>query len=421
MTKICPRPGCAAAGAPQPAENFNKHAGRRDGLSQYCRACDSTRGRSLRERYKVPGAATEPNVPPAPPIEHIQETRYKNEIARLRSQLQEAERLALSSDRLREVIGSLGSPNINPSPEWLRGASRQRGTHGTGVLFLSDVHFDEVVQPTQIGGSNTYNRQIAIESLRNTFRTAVVLLKGYMAIPKYDGFVCPLGGDLLSGNIHEELAETNEAPIQQSMLALEETMIEGLGSLADEFGKVHVPCVVGNHGRLHRKPRAKNRAFENFEWAVYQRLAAYFKRDPRLTFDISDGSDAAWNIYTWRYLLTHGDQFRGGDGIGGIMVPIMRGAARKQVRQQALGDAFDVLMIGHWHQYIHTNHLIVNGSVKGYDEFSYQMNFPFEPPQQALFVVHPEVGVSFRMPVLCRHQGENRGASTLVRPDLRAS
>lgn len=319
-------------------------------------------------------------------------------------QLRETERLALDSERLREVIGSLGAPNVTASPEWLRGASRQRSTHGTGVLFLSDIHFDEVVRPEQIGGCNAYNREIAVRSLRNTFRSAVMLLKGFMAAPRYDGLVIPLGGDLLSGNIHEELVETNEAPIQQSMLALEEVLIEGIGGMADEFGKVHVPCVTGNHGRMHKKPRAKNRAFENFEWSVYQRLASYFRRDSRITFDIPDGPDAFFSVYRTRYCLTHGDQFRGGDGIGGIMVPIMRGASKKQVRQQAIGDAFDVLMMGHWHQYIHMNRLIVNGSVKGYDEYAYQGNFPFEPPQQAFFVVHPEVGVTFRMPVLCRHE-----------------
>lgn len=343
--------------------------------------------------------------------ERLQVARLRTDKARLEATVRELEDLALTSERLREVIGTLGSPNVRPNPEWLRGASKQRSTHGTAVLFLSDIHFDEVVSPSQIGGANAYNREIAIASLRNTFGGAVALLKGCMARPRYDGMVLPLGGDLLSGNIHDELVETNEAPIQRSMIALEEVLIEGIGGLADEFGRVHIPCVVGNHGRMHKKPRAKNRAFESFEWSVYQRLASYFRRDARITFDISDGSDAFFTVYRTRYCLTHGDQFRGGGGIGGIMVPIMRGAAKKQVRQQAIGGAYDVLMMGHWHQYIHMDRLIVNGSVKGYDEYAYQGNFPFEPAQQALFLVHPEVGCTFRMPVLCRRASRARRAA----------
>lgn len=365
---------------------------------EVCKTCHAARERAYRAGVKMPG-------PPPTVGERLEITRLRSDKSRLESQLRELEGLALTGDGLRRIVGSIGSPNVRRDPEWLRGAAKQRSTRGTAVLFLSDIHFDEVVHPAQIGGSNEYNREIATASLKNTFRSAVMLLKGFMAAPKYDGIVCPLGGDLLSGNIHEELVESNEAPIQRSMLALEEILIEGIGCLADEFGKVHVPCVTGNHGRMHKKPRAKNRAFENFEWAVYQRLASYFRRDSRITFDIPEGPDAFFSLYSQRYCLTHGDQFRGGDGIGGIMVPIMRGASKKQVRQQAIGDAYDVLMMGHWHQYIHTNRLIINGSVKGYDEYAYQGNFPFEEPQQALFIAHPEAGVTFRMPVLCRYEG----------------
>ncbi len=59
------------------------------------------------------------------------------------------------------------------------------------------------------------------------------------------------------------------------------------------------------------------------------------------------------------------------------------------------------LMMGHWHQLLMMETLIVNGSTKGYDEYAYMGNFPFEKPQQALFVVHPERGITFRMPVIC--------------------
>jgi hypothetical protein len=59
------------------------------------------------------------------------------------------------------------------------------------------------------------------------------------------------------------------------------------------------------------------------------------------------------------------------------------------------------MMCGHWHQYIHLSRLIVNGSLKGYDEYAYQNNFGFEEPQQALFVVHPRHGITYRMPVNC--------------------
>lgn len=363
-------------------------------------------GRSVSEIANQGRYGTGEYQPPDPPreatpAEVLKAARLSAEVKVLTDRLKVMETLAMTGDAMRELLGTLDAPNVVASPDWLKGAAKPKQTTGTAVLLLSDIHFDEVVRPEQIGNCNRYDRDTAVRRLRNTFRNTVVLLKGHLSKPKYDGVVCALGGDLLSGNIHEELVETNAATINQSMLALEEVLIEGIGGLADEFGKVFVPCVTGNHGRMHKKPRAKNRAFDNFEWSVYQRLIRYFRSDKRITFDVPDGPDAMFSVYKRRYCLTHGDQFRGGGGIGGVMVPILRGVSKKQMKQQAIGDAFDLVMMGHWHQYIHASGLVINGSVKGYDEYASQNNFGFEPPQQALFVEHPEVGVTFRMPILC--------------------
>jgi hypothetical protein len=57
--------------------------------------------------------------------------------------------------------------------------------------------------------------------------------------------------------------------------------------------------------------------------------------------------------------------------------------------------------MGHWHQYLSTPSLIINGSLKGYDEYAKISNFGFEPPQQALAIVTPERGITFQAPVFC--------------------
>ena len=61
------------------------------------------------------------------------------------------------------------------------------------------------------------------------------------------------------------------------------------------------------------------------------------------------------------------------------------------------------MIIGHWHQLIQLTRLIVNGSLKGYDEYAYSNNFGFEKPQQALWLTHPKHGITFSMPVHCDH------------------
>ena len=211
----------------------------------------------------------------------------------------------------------------------------------------------------------------------------------------------PLGGDMISGNIHDELTATNELNSMPCVLDLYGALIGAINRMADTFGKVFLPCVTGNHGRDTKKIWSKDRHHTSFDWLLYQFLAKHFADDKRISFYIPDSSDGLYRIFNTRYLITHGDQFRGGDSIIGPLGPLTRGNQKKQSRNQAVNMEYDVMECGHWHQYIHLERLIVNGSLKGYDEYAYQGNFGFEPPRQALYLTHPKYGITYRMPVLC--------------------
>lgn len=333
--------------------------------------------------------------------EGFQIARLKNEIKSLNSLVAELSQEAVTARSLRELIGAPETDRLGENSGWMREQRRYSALTGTPTLFISDVHFDEVVKSEQVGYANAYNHEIATQRVKNTFRTALDLTTKFLSKPKYDGFICAFGGDNLSGNIHEELKETNDQRINKSILDLTDLYIEGIGTLADEFGKVFCPCVVGNHGRHDRKPRYKFRVQDNFEWLIYQYLARYFRNDSRISFLIPDSPDAMWSVYGRKYLLNHGDQFKGGSGIAGVFSPLMLGRARKQHKQNGIGQPFDKMIVGHFHQYIHTESLIINGSIKGYDEYADQHNFSFESPMQALWIDHPDKGTTFRMPIMC--------------------
>ncbi|MFZ9891079.1 MAG: hypothetical protein ACO3FL_04450 [Ilumatobacteraceae bacterium] len=324
----------------------------------------------------------------------------KMQVKELREQLELSHADAISNERLVNIIRQASEEPAKPDKGWLTFKSKTDKHKSIAVLFLSDLHFDEVVVPSQVEYVNSYSRSIASSRIKAVFNNALSLLTKKIKAD-LSGVVVALGGDLLSGNIHEELAETNDATILESILELTNILHTGISAMADNFGNVFVPCVVGNHGRIHKKPRFKYRVQQNYEWIIYQLLCQRFALDKRVTFEIPESSDVSFKIFNVNFLLTHGDQFKGGSGISGIFTPLMLGASRKQKRQVAVQKPFDVMMVGHFHSYIHTNSLIVNGSVKGYDEFAYGMNFPFEVPQQALFLVHEEHGVTIRMPVIC--------------------
>jgi hypothetical protein len=321
-------------------------------------------------------------------------------IRALEAQLVGASKNALSAEAVKREIIKIRDmePKI---PSWVVDANPPRGTPGVPTLLCSDWHWGEVIDPNQIGGVNKYNLAIAHERAKTLIAGTLDLLFHHTVNPKYPGIVMALGGDMVSGDIHEELTETNELPIMPVVADLFGVLIWCIQTLADKFGNVFVPCVTGNHGRNTKKKRAKGRHHTSFDWLTYILLQKHFEGDRRISFLIPDGPDAYYRVYNHRYVLTHGDQFYGGDGMIGALGPIIRGDHKKRSRNGQIDMGYETMLMGHWHQFMPLDRVIVNGSLCGYNEFANQMNFMFERPRQALWLTHPVRGITFRIPVYC--------------------
>ena len=333
----------------------------------------------------------------------VAEDELRHQVATLKTQLTAYQKDELTARYIRTKIMGLAETTPTP-PAWLVESKATKSTPGVPTLLASDWHFGERIEDSQVGGVNSYNLDIAHDRARKLVLTAIDLLNNHMVNPKYPGIVFALGGDMVSGDIHDELKETNDLPLIPTVIDLYGVLIWCIEKLADSFGRVFVPCVTGNHGRNTMKIRAKDRAFTSFDWMLYALLEKHFAKDKRITFLVPEGPDAYYKIYEHRYLLTHGDQFRGGDGMIGALGPIIRGDHKKRSRNNQVGLGYDTMVLGHWHQLIQMNRLIVNGSLCGYNEYAYAGNFPFETPKQALWVTHPQHGITFSIPV---HVGEH--------------
>lgn len=327
------------------------------------------------------------------------------EIKRLNAELVAAEKHRLTDERIkRQIIGLASDVENFSAPPWLVRETKADSAPGVPTLFLSDLHWGESVDPNQIGGVNRYSLKIAHERLGRCAERAVRLLSILDPALNYPGLVLALGGDMVSGNIHPELVATNEENAIGAVVDLFGALAGLIAGMADKFGHVFIPCVTGNHGRDTVKIWSKDRHKTSFDWLLYTFLAKHFAGDKRVTFYIPDGPDAYYRVGHYRYLLTHGDQFRGGDGLIGALGPIVRGDHKKRSRNMQIDMAYDTLLLGHFHQYMHLTRLIVNGSLKGMDEYAYSNNFPFEPPQQALWLTHPQYGITFRAPIFADHR-----------------
>lgn len=324
---------------------------------------------------------------------------HRNEKARMRREagaLQgEIERLTKLLDRYAVV-----SPKDLKVPTWLAAKPKKGGKkRATAVLMLSDLHLDEVVNLAETQGLNEYGREIAERRLREVINSTVKLCKDYVAGVEFDGIMVAIIGDIITGVIHEELARTNEAPVPASIAYWVPILCSALRYLADEFGQVFVPCVDGNHDRTYGKIPSKQRAESSFAWIIYNWMADNLRDDPRIQFRITPAADQIVKLYDTTFLLSHGDQFRSQGGVGGIYPSLLKWLLRAHELYSQAGTPFDYALLGHWHQLKWLDDCIINGSLKGYDEYAITNKFKFEKPQQALFIVTPERGVVQRLPV----------------------
>jgi len=331
------------------------------------------------------------------------EAKTFQRVRQLERELKEIGREKDSAEDVREIIYRLSAQSPNP-PKWISRA-RQHGPPGVPMCMWSDWHWGEVVNRTEVGGVNAFNRTIAKQRLNMLVEHTIDIAVKHMVKPQYPGIIICLGGDFFTGTIHDELRETNEGFVFQIMAELQDQMASAIDRMADAFGHVFCPCVVGNHGRTTLRPRAKGRVYENYEWNLYCQLERHFRGDKRVQFMIPGETDAYFSVFGHRFLLTHGDTLgvKGGDGIIGFVGPITRGAIKVGRSEAQIGRDFDTLLMGHWHTYVprgDASAALVNGSFKGYDEYARLMlRVPYARPSQALWFVHPRHGFTAQWPI----------------------
>lgn len=350
--------------------------------------------RAICKRHDIP--LPEDGVSKFKRVEEIisleEEHRLKRELTAVKGQLTEMVAAKVKDDDIRRLFLKARDYELR-IPRHLRPPpTRKKKERAIVTALFSDWHFDEVVRPEEFNWTNGYNREIATQRLRLYFQNLIRLCRDYINGVQIEGLCFLMLGDMLSGIIHEELKETNEDTVMGGMLYWTKEIADGLALLLEHFPWIYVACIVGNHGRNCRKPRMKLRVRDNFEWLMYHMIARYFDDVKEITFNIPESTDWGFHIYDHRHHLTHGDQFRGGSGISGILTPVTLGDHRKLKRELGIGTPYDYLWMGHFHQLKDFGTIGINGSGKGYDEYAAISNFAFERPRQALFLSDPTYG-----------------------------
>ena len=121
------------------------------------------------------------------------------------------------------------------------------------VIMLSDWHFEERIDPLTINGLNEYNLDIAAHRWNKCIQNSGKLIHKERHSSDIKQVIIWLGGDFITGYIHEELEESNYLSPTQAVRFAKERIISAL-KFYEQYGRferIVVVCNFGNHGRCH--------------------------------------------------------------------------------------------------------------------------------------------------------------------------
>lgn len=278
----------------------------------------------------------------------------------------------------------------------IKGHGKAAKRTATAVCLASDWHVEERVDPKTIDGLNEYNPTIAERRSRRFFEGVEWLIREQSSMFQIQDLMLWLGGDIITGYLHEELVEGNFLSPTEAVLFAHRLISDGIRFWlkATELN-INVVCDFGNHGRTTAKPRVATAAKNSFEWLMYHMLAKEFAAEPRVQFKIADGHHSMSVIGAYRLHSTHGDKVKSMGGIGGIDVPLNRAIAQWHQTMPA-----DCTINGHFHTYHAGERNTRNGSLIGYAPFSRDIvRARYEPPQQAFFLIDAKRGKTQCAPI----------------------
>lgn len=278
-------------------------------------------------------------------------------------------------------------------------APKASSSNATAIVCWTDWHVEETILSGAVNGLNRFNLKVADARIKKTVENTIRCIEVAKKLSKIDDLVIWLGGDFITGYIHEELQESNSLSPVEAIEWAQERLFLGIRSLSQALkpSSIRVVGNVGNHSRTTQKMRVSTTTQNSYEWLMYNNLSKFCQLDGLVSdWKLPEGYLSYLEIQGHNVRFHHGDAIKYGGGIGGINIPVNKAISQWNKAKPAVLDIF-----GHWHQWIDQWNWNSVGCLIGYGPFSLKIKADYQPPTQTVIVMDRNYGKVLALPVFC--------------------
>jgi len=275
------------------------------------------------------------------------------------------------------------------------------------VCHNTDWHYGEYQNPDEVEGFGEFSCAICKERILNKFNPGILdWVELHRKSYTVNELVMLYSGDMISGDIHQELKVTNEIPSTAQAVEVAFLIEDQVLMLAPHFDVVRVEFIVAdNHSRLTAKPQAKEAGLNSFNYMTARMVQRALRDVENVQFNYYPMLQKTIAVQNMQYLCMHGHQIKGWAGYP--YYGIDRQAGKESMRRSQKSTPgeltweqafelwkslrFNKMVLGHFHAPLDSPWWCIGGSVSGTSAYDHQHG-RYSPPCQTAWFVHPKKG-----------------------------
>ncbi len=298
---------------------------------------------------------------------------------------------------IKQVTDSI-SP-ITPLPLAYEPKKRRSRKSVSACMQTADSHMGAVQMADEIEGLNEYSPEICRERnllfVQKSLNYVETLRQGYDINTLHYFFT----GDLISGDIHQELMTTNAFPSPVQVVEAAKIHSQQVGMLASHFAEVHVHFIsADNHARLTKKPQAAEAGINSLNYLVGVMMQQYLANHTNVNFGLYPVTEKVIRVEEFNYLTMHGHTIKQWMGVpyygierkAGRESTVRLAAIMKEQNEAIVRRAkeigFNKMMHSHFHTKFNGELMRCAASVQGTTSYDHN-NGRFSPASQPFWLV----------------------------------